>query len=43
LTKRSSDASLRLVLKRGTAPFLGGLISRLSLLSNILPRIIFHG
>jgi hypothetical protein len=43
LTNRLSDASLRLVLKRGTAPFLGGLISRLSLLSNILPRTLSHG
>jgi hypothetical protein len=39
LTSLPSDASLNLVLKRGTAPvFRGGLTSRLSLLSAIPPR-----
>jgi hypothetical protein len=42
LTNRSSDATLKLVLKRGTAPFLGGLTSRLSLLPNILPGVARH-
>jgi hypothetical protein len=39
LTRHSSDATFKSVLKRGTAPFLGGLTSRLSLLSDILPRV----
>jgi len=42
LTNRTSGGILKLVLKRGTAPFLGGLAGRLSLLSGILPRIAHH-
>ena len=42
LTSRTSSDTLRLVLKRGTAPFLGGLTGRLSLLPGILPRIVHH-
>lgn len=42
LTSRTSSDTLRLVLKRGTAPFLGGLTGRLSLLRGILPRIVHH-
>ncbi len=42
LTHPSSDAIFKLVLKRGTAPFLGGLTSRLSLFCDILPRVFFH-
>jgi hypothetical protein len=30
------------VLKRGTAPSLGGLTSRLSLFCDILPRVFYH-
>jgi hypothetical protein len=41
LTNRTSGGILNLVLKRGTAPFLGGLTSRLSLLSDILPRVVY--
>jgi len=42
LTSRSSGDTLKLVLKRGTAlVFQGGLTSRLSLLSDILPRGIY--
>jgi hypothetical protein len=36
------DATFELVLKRGKARCLGGLTSRLSLLSNILTRIVYH-
>ena len=43
LTSPSSEGILRLVLKRGTVPlFQGGLTSRLSLLSNILPGVAHH-
>jgi len=43
LTSRSLDATLKVVLKRGTVPvFQGGLTGRLSLLSGILPRIVNH-
>ena len=43
LTRPSSDDSLKLVLERGTAPIVqGGLNGRLSLLSNILPRVAHH-
>ncbi len=43
LTSPSSNGTLKLALKRGTAPiFQGGLTSRLSLLSNILPGIAHH-
>jgi len=42
LTNRTSGGILRLVLKRGTAPSLGGLTGRLSFLSGILPRIVNH-
>jgi hypothetical protein len=42
LTNRTSSGILKLVLKRGTAPFLGGLTGRLSFLSGILPRIVHH-
>ena len=42
LTHASSDAIFGLVLKRGTAPSLGGLISRLSLLRDILPQVFHH-
>src|SRR6267154_3344839 len=42
LTNSSTDGMLKLVLKRGTAPiFQGGLSGRLSLLSNILPRVVY--
>jgi hypothetical protein len=41
-TSPSAEGILKLVLKRGTAPFSGGLISRLSLLFNILPRIVSY-
>ncbi len=40
LTNRTSGGILNLVLKRGSAPFVGGLTGRLSLLSGILPRIV---
>ena len=39
LTNRTSSGILHLVLKRGTAPFLGGLTGRLSLLFGIRLRI----
>ena len=39
-TSPLSDGTLKLVLKRGTVPFLGGLIGRLSLLCEILPRVV---
>lgn len=42
LTHHSSDATFKLVLKRGTAPSLGGLTSRLSLFCDILPRVFSH-
>jgi hypothetical protein len=42
LTNRMSGGILRLVLKRGPTPFLGGLISRLSLLSEILSLVVNH-
>jgi hypothetical protein len=42
LTNRTSGGILKLVLKRGSAPFLGGLIGRLSFLSGVLPRIVHH-
>jgi len=43
LTNFSADGTLKLVLKRGTAPiFQGGLTSRLSLLSSILPGVAHH-
>src|SRR5271166_3010247 len=42
LTDPSSSGTLKVVLKRGAAPiFQGGLISRLSLLCDILPRIAY--
>jgi hypothetical protein len=42
LMNRSPNAIFNLVFKRGTAPFLGGLTSRFSLLSDIPPRIVYH-
>jgi hypothetical protein len=42
LTNRMSGGILKLVLKRGTVSFLGGLLGRLSLLFDILPRIAYH-
>jgi len=43
LTTCSSSAILNLVLKRGTVSiFRGGLTSRLSLLSDTPPRIVYH-
>ena len=42
LTHAWSDAMLRVVLKRGTALFVGGLTSRLSLLWDLLPRLFHH-
>ena len=42
LTSASSSATFKLVLKRGTAPFLGGLIGRLSFLFDILPPVAYH-
>jgi len=42
LTNRTSGGILNLVLKRGTAPFQGGLIGRLSHLSYILPGVPHH-
>jgi hypothetical protein len=43
LTGPSSDGILKLVLKRGTAPsFQGGLIGRLSFLSDILAGVAHH-
>jgi|SRR5712671_3801958 len=42
LTNSSTDATFKQVLKRGTVPIVqGGLTSRLSLLSNILPRVVY--
>ena len=43
LTSPSSEGILDVVLKRGTAPFLGGLTSRLSLLSTIPTRTVHNG
>ena len=40
LTSRWWGGILKLVLKRGTAPFLGGLTGRLSFLSAILHRVV---
>jgi len=38
-----ADANFKSVLKRGTVPVTeGGLTSRLSLLFDILPRVIYH-
>jgi hypothetical protein len=43
LTSRWSSAIVKLVLKRGAVSiFRGGLTSRLSLLFDILPRIVYH-
>jgi len=42
LTHPSSDASLKMVLKRGPASSLGGLTSRLSYFYDILPRVFSH-
>jgi hypothetical protein len=43
LTNRSSDATLKVVLKRGSVPFFqGGLTGRLSLLFDVPPRIVSH-
>jgi hypothetical protein len=43
LTSPSSNSNLKLVLKRGLTPILqGGLTSRLSLLSKILPGVAHH-
>ena len=43
LANRTSIATLKLVLKRGTVPtFRGGLTSRLWFLFDILPRIVYH-
>src|SRR5580700_1760922 len=42
LTNRTAGGILRLVLKRGTAPVLGGLTSRLSLLYDTLLRTSSH-
>lgn len=42
LTHLSSEGNLKLVLKRGPLPFLGGLTSRLSLLYDILPQVFHH-
>ncbi len=43
LTSTSPDGTLKLVLKRGTVAISqGGLTGRLSLLSNILPRVAHH-
>jgi len=42
LTPLWSEGNLKLVLKRGPLPFLGGLTSRLSLLYDILPRVFYH-
>jgi len=42
LTHPSPDATLKLVLKRGTAPFSGGLTSRLWFFCDILPRVSHH-
>jgi hypothetical protein len=43
LTDPSPNGTLKVVLKRGTAPiFQGGLMSRLSFLRNIPPRIVQH-
>ena len=43
LTSRWSSAILKLVLKRGTVSiYRGGLTSRLSLLLDLLPRIVHH-
>jgi hypothetical protein len=42
LLNPSSAVIFKLVLKRSTAPiFQGGLTSRLSLLSDILPRVVY--
>jgi hypothetical protein len=38
LTHLSLEGNLKVVLKRGPLPFLGGLTSRLSLLCDIRPR-----
>jgi len=42
LTHVSSEGNLKLVLKRGPLPFLGGLTSRLLLLYDILPPVVHH-
>ena len=42
LTHPSSDAIFRPVLKRGLAPFFGGLTSRLLFFCVILPRVASH-
>lgn len=43
LTHRSSAGNLKVVLKRGPVPsFQGGLTSRLSLLHDILPPVVYH-
>jgi hypothetical protein len=43
LTNRTSDGTLKLVLKRGTVSvFRGGLTGRLSLFPDNLPPVAFH-
>ncbi len=42
LTRPSSNATLKMVLKRGPAPFLGGLTGRLSILSDLHLRSLIH-
>ena len=42
LTHASSDATFKSVLRRGTAPFPGGLTSRLSFFCDILPRVVHY-
>jgi hypothetical protein len=40
LTNPSLESTFKVVFKRGSVPFLGGLTSRLSLSSGILPRVV---
>jgi hypothetical protein len=42
LTHSSANAKFRKVLKRGLAPFLGGLTSRLLFFCDVLPRVSYH-